>query len=221
MDPIKGYTCLREFMTDERDRLFKSIAADRTRFLSVVIEDIYQPHNASAVLRSCDCFGVQDVHIIENENEWSINEGVAMGAGKWLTVEQHNMQEHNTRPALLNLKEQGYQIVATTPHRDDHTIADLPLDRPVALVFGAEVRGVSDTVFEMADRFVRIPMHGFTESFNISVAAALCLYELGRRIRSEVKDWQLSKEEQNILLFEWARKSVRESDAILERKGIR
>lgn len=220
MDPIKGYACLQEFMTEERDALFRRIAAERTRYLSVVIEDIYQPHNASAVLRSCDCFGIQDVHIIENENEWNINEGVAMGAGKWLTVNQYNSQAHNTAPTLQELKNQGYQIAATTPHRDDYSIANLPLNRPIALVFGAEVRGVSDTVFDMADHFVRIPMHGFTESFNISVAAALCLYELGGRIRREVPQWQLSPEEQTALLFEWARKSVRESDAILERNGI-
>jgi tRNA (guanosine-2'-O-)-methyltransferase len=217
MNPQKGYSILREFMTEDRDVLFRQVAAARTRYLTVVVEDLYQPHNASAVLRSCDCFGVQDAHIIENENEWVVNEGVSMGAAKWLTVNRYNEQKNNTLDCIQHLKQQGYCIAATTPHKDDFTLSELPLDRPTALVFGAELRGISDLVMEHADRFVQIPMHGFTESFNISVAAALCLYELSTRIRTEVADWQLSEAEQEALLFEWAQKSVRDSHAILDR----
>lgn len=217
MNPQKGYSILREFMTEDRDKLFRQIVAERTRYLTVVVEDLYQPHNASAVLRSCDCFGVQDAHIIENDNDWVVNEGVSMGAAKWLNVHRHNEEKNNTLSCIRQLKEEGYCIVATTPHKDDFTLSELPLDRKTALVFGTELEGISDLVFEHADRFVQIPMHGFTESFNISVAAALCLYELSTRMREEVNGWQLSAADQEELLFEWAQKSVRDSHAILDR----
>ena len=217
MDPKQAYAHLSTFMTESRDEQFRRVAENRTRYIKVVVENLYQPHNASAVLRSCDCFGVQDIHVIENGNDWELNEGVAMGASKWLHVHQHNELEENTSACVTQLKSEGYKIVATTPHTNDYDLKSLPMDQPIAVVFGTEVDGISDIVRSEADYFLRIPMYGFTESFNISVAAALSLYELTDRMRKEVRDWQLSDPERDALLLEWARKSVRNGDHILER----
>ncbi len=215
MNLTEAYDYLKDYMTEERAALFDQVIAERTRKLTVVVEDVYQPHNASAVLRSCDCFGVQDVHIIENDNKWEVSEGVALGSSKWLSVHRHNALENNTVACLTRLKNEGYRIVATTPHRDDYVLKDLPLEGKVALVFGSEVRGISDDVRVLADDFVRIPMYGFTESFNISVAAALSLYELTDRIRRSFDDWRLSEHERQELLIEWATRSIRDGDRIL------
>lgn len=215
MNRTELYDYLKGYMTEERDALFQRVVAERTRKITVVVEDVYQPHNASAVLRSCDCFGVQDAHIIENENKWEVSEGVAMGSSKWLSVTRYNALPHNTNACLSELKERGYRIVATTPHRDDYVLKDLPLDGKIALVFGTEVSGISDEVRALADDYVRIPMYGFTESFNISVAAALSLYELTDRMRRTFNDWCLSEQERQELLIEWATRSIRDGERIL------
>ena len=212
-----AYRFLTGYMTEERAELFERIAAERTRYLTVVVEDIYQPHNASAVLRSCDCFGVQDIHVIENDNKFELSEGVTMGSDKWLNVVRHRKEAHNTAACLMELKNQGYAIVATTPHENDFVLKTLPLDRKCALVFGTEMRGISDVVRDHADHYLRIPMYGFTESFNISVAAALTLYELTDRLRRERTDWRLNEQEQERILLEWALKSIRESEKVLQR----
>lgn len=200
---------LYQFITDERKERFEEVLAYRTRHLTVVLEDIFQPHNASAVLRSCDLTGVQDVHIIENNFTYDINPDVVMGSNKWLDVRRYNELEFNTPVVLDQLKAKGYQIVATCPHRDDFTPETLPLDQPVALVFGTEKTGITDYVMDHADRFVRIPMVGFTESFNISVSAALLVYTLTRRLHeSEGIDWHLSEEEKDEIRLEWARRTL-------------
>ncbi|WP_306643748.1 TrmH family RNA methyltransferase [Sanyastnella coralliicola] len=217
MDKRKAYEFLCGYMTEERQALFQQVSSERTRHLAVVVENLYQPHNASAVMRSCDCFGIQDIHIIENENEWEPNKNVSMGSAKWLTLHQHNEQENNTKSCLEQLKSQGYRIVATTPHRDDYVLEDLPIDQPTALVFGTELTGISQDVYDLADDFVRIPMYGFTESFNISVAAALTLAELSKRLRKEVANWQLKPNELEAVLYEWACASVKDSKSLLKR----
>ncbi len=205
------------FATDERLVRFNEIIANRMRHLTVVVEDVYQAHNTSAVLRSCDCFGVQDVHIIENKNEFSVNPDIALGSSKWLNVHRYNEKDNNTLSCLRSLKEKGYQIAATTPHTDDVMLSELDLSRPTALVFGTEKEGISDLVRQEADSFVRIPMYGFTESYNISVSAALCLYECTERIRKEGLNWVLSANEKNEILLTWLMNSIKSSANILEK----
>jgi tRNA (guanosine-2'-O-)-methyltransferase len=205
------------FATDERLTRFNEILAHRMRHLTVVVEDVYQAHNTSAVLRSCDCFGVQDVHIIENKNEFSVNPDIALGSSKWLNVNRYNEQKNNTVECLRSLKKRGYKIAATTPHTDDVMLSDLDLSQPTALVFGTEKEGISDLVRQEADSFVRIPMYGFTESYNISVSAALCLYECTERIRKEGLNWELSESEKNEILLSWLKNSIKSSSNILEK----
>ena len=198
-----------QFITDERRQRFEEVLDYRTRHVTVVLEDIFQPHNASAVLRSCDLRGVQDVHIVENNYQYDVNPDVVLGSTKWLNLHHYNSGGFNTPAAFDYLHERGYKIVATCPHRDDFTPDTLPLEQPVALVFGTEKLGLSDYAVEHADMHVRIPMFGFTESYNISVSAALLLYSLTNRLHASTDiDWHLSEEERNELRLIWTRRTL-------------
>lgn len=209
---------LQQFVTDERLQKINSVLEARTRFLTVVLEDLYQPHNASAVLRSCDCFGIQDIHIIENGNEFSPNKGITIGSDQWLSLKKYNEYDgQNTRRCFQKLHQKGYRIIATTPHEQDVTVDELPLDEKTAIVFGSELTGLSDEAMAQADGFVKIPMVGFSESFNISVSAALCLYELSTRMRKSCDSWPLRDNEKVNLRLDWIRNSVREVEMIEKR----
>ncbi len=209
---------LRQFVSPNRWELFQKVINYRTRYITVVLEDIYQPHNASAVLRSCDIFGIQDVHIIENRNEYRVNPQVSMGSQKWLTLYKYNELENNTLSAIKALKSKGYRIVATTPHRDDVELKEFDLSKgPVALMFGSELPGLSEIALNNADEFLKIDMYGFTESFNISVSAAITLHYLVNKLHQSDISWQLSQEERDEILFTWLKKSVRASEQILKR----
>lgn len=209
---------LREFVTEDRWQTINEVLEQRTRQLTVVLEDIYQPHNASAVLRSCEGFGIQDVHIIENRNEFDPNKGVTIGADKWISLYSYNEQgQSNTERCYRQLRDKGYRIIATTPHEGDTTIDEVTVDQKTALVFGAELEGLSDYALDHADGYAKIPMVGFSESFNISVGAALCLYELSTRLRKTGDDWMLEEDEKLDLQLDWLKKSIRASDKLVEK----
>lgn len=208
---------LSSFISENRKKKFEEVIQWRTRHITVVLEDIYQPHNASAVLRSCDCFGIQDIHVVENKNKYTVNPDVALGSPKWLKLIKYNKAENNTLECISTLKSKGYRIVATTPHKDDYNIEDLPVDGKLALVFGTELEGISDTVREHADEYVKIPMFGFTESFNISVSAAICLHTLTMKLHTSDIDWRLSEEERYEVLLNWLRNSIHRS-SLLEKE---
>ena len=210
------FNFLYEFITPERKSLFDRVLKFRTRQLTVVLENIYQPHNASAVMRSCDLCGIQDIHIIENNNQYQVNPQVAMGSTKWLNLYRYNEEENNTLNAINSLKEQGYKIVATTPHKESFTPFNMPLEEKSALIFGTELTGLSNTVLDNADEFLRIPQYGFTESYNISVSAALILFTLTNRLHKSKINWQLSKEELLDIKLEWSRRSIKRSDLLEE-----
>lgn len=200
---------LSQFITDERKERFEEVLKWRTRHITVVLEDIFQPHNASAVLRSCDLTGIQDIHIIENNYTFDINPDVVMGSTKWLDVHRYNELEFNTPIVIDQLKAKGYQIVATCPHQNDFSPETLPLDQPIALFFGTEKTGLTDYVLERADKYVQIPMHGFTESFNISVSAALLMYSLTHRLHEMTDvDWHLTEDEKQMVRLEWSRRTL-------------
>ncbi len=203
---------LSEYLTENRRQLFEKVIQYRTRHITVVLEDIYQPHNASAVLRSADITGIQDVHIIENRNRYQVNPDVAMGSSKWLNLIKYNESEDNTLTAYKALRKAGYRIVATTPHTNDQTLDEIPLDGKMALIFGTELKGLSDTAIVHADEYLRIPMYGFTESYNISVSAALTLFALTEKLRKSSISWQLSKEEQLDTLIEWTKRTLKHAE---------
>ena len=204
-------------ITDERKALFKKLIQKRTKYLTVVLENIYQPLNASAVLRSCDCFGIQDVHVIENYNEFKPDREVAMGASNWLTVNRYDKNENNTLDCIQSLKNKGYRIVATSPHNSQTDLINFDLSKgKTALFFGTEVEGLSDVVLENADEHLHIPMYGFTESFNLSVSAAICLYEMRMKMEKENIKWHMTEDEKNQVLLDWLRYSIDRSEIVEE-----
>jgi len=182
--------------------MFERIAAERTRHLTVVLENIYQEHNASAVMRSCESLGIQELHVVESKNEYKAQRDIARGAGRW--IETYNYTDDQPeRVCLSELKARGFRIAALTPDAESHSIYDLPLDEPVALVFGTEWEGISNTAREMADYTVNIPMVGFTESFNVSVSVALTLQALRHRLENSDLDWRLNEEQQTAIKLDW------------------
>ncbi|MBI3502533.1 MAG: RNA methyltransferase [Bacteroidetes bacterium] len=196
------------FVTAKRLKRFDEVIAERTRHLTLVLEDIYQPHNAAAVLRSCDCFGIQDVHIIENQNKFEANPDVELGSLKWLTIYKYNSKPENTFDCISSLKKKRYKIIVTSPHKNDCSIEELNIENKTALFFGTEMRGATPLAFEQADAFVKIPMVGFTESLNISVSAAVTLYTLASRLKKSQIKWKVTKEEEIEIRLQWLRNSI-------------
>ncbi|MFT5581471.1 MAG: tRNA (guanosine-2'-O-)-methyltransferase [Psychromonas sp.] len=205
-----------EMISESKVEMFDKIAGDRTKFLTVVLENIFQEHNASAVMRTCDCFGIQDLHAIEKNNKYTVQTEIARGASQWVDLHTYSKAENPTKDCIQALKDKGYRIVATTPHENDHTVHDLPIDKPIALVFGTEWTGISQEVIDLADDFVKIPMYGFTESFNISVCAALALQTLRKRLEDSGTPFTLSHEEQVSLKIDWSTKIVKNGGKVKE-----
>jgi tRNA (guanosine-2'-O-)-methyltransferase len=203
---------LKEFykiITESKQQMFDAIAAERTKHLTIVLENVFQEHNASAVLRSCDCFGIQELNVIEKDNQYKVQRDIALGAGRWVDLYNFDKGDNPSLDCINKLKEKGYKIVATTPHTKDITINDLDLTQPIALVFGTERKGISQEIIDMADEFVKIPMYGFTESFNISVSVAITLNVLRNRLEKSDLNWKLSTEEQTALKIKWSKKILR------------
>ena len=198
-----------EIISESKKEMFDRIASERTKHFTVVMENIYQEHNASAVLRSCDCFGIQELHVIEKDNQYKVQRDIALGAGRWVDMFNYDKGESPTIDCITKLKNKGYKIIATTPHTNDVTINEFDLTQPFALVFGTERRGISEEIKEMADEFVKIPMYGFTESFNISVSAAISLNVVRERLEKSNLNWKLSSEEQIALKIKWSKKILK------------
>ncbi|MFA5667626.1 MAG: RNA methyltransferase [Balneolaceae bacterium] len=217
---VKLINYLKNFITDGRWETINAVLNQRTDYLTVVLEDIYQPHNASAVLRSCDGFGIQNVHVIEKQCEFDASSQVTLGADQWLDIIKYNAPDvDNTISCIEALKQKGYRIIATTPHEKESDINDLDLSQPIALIFGNELNGFSESVFKHADGFVKIPMHGFSESFNISVSAAICLYDITTRLRNPDLniDWELSTEQKDTLMLQWLISSIKAGEQLVEK----
>ncbi len=201
---------LSEFVTEHKLELFEKNINYRTKYITVVLEDIFQSHNASAVLRTSDCFGIQDVHIIENKNKYIINPQVALGSSKWLNLIKYNKKENNSLDTVRALKNQGYRIVATTPAPNigvDLENFDLKKGK-IALFFGTELEGLSAKILNNADEFLKIHLYGFTESFNISVSAAIILHYLTLKLRNSDINWKLTDEEMIDVKIEWLKSSI-------------
>lgn len=220
MDYSKELTdFFKPYVSEHKKDLIEQVLQQRTRHLTVVVENIFHSHNASAVIRSCDCFGLQDIHIIEGHNEYNINPLVVRGSAKWISIHKYPLQE-NSESAFAQLKEKGYRLVGTSPNPKYQSLADISVDKRTALVFGTEDKGISDYAISQMDDFVHIPMFGFSDSFNISVSAAICLYELTIKARVENINWHLSDNEKEELRLEWYKKVIDRSD-VLEREYLR
>lgn len=204
---------LEGFITEERSERFIEILKERTRFITVAIEDVYQMHNTSAVIRSCESFGVQDAHIIEGRFGKRLDKNIAMGAQQWVDMYRYT----SSSDAIKTLKKNGYKIIATTPHDDSSLLTNFKIDSKIALFFGTEKEGLSEEVMQQADGFLKVPMVGFTESLNISVSAAIILQYVTAQLKSSGYNWSLTPEEILEKRLDWTKKSIKSIDDILER----
>ena len=204
---------LEGFITESRKEGFLRVLSQRTKHFTVVCEDVYQLHNTSAVMRSCEVFGIQELHVVEQKYGKDIDKEIAMGAEKWVDIHRFD----NNQSCITHLKERGYQIIATTPHENDCMLEDFDISKPSALFFGTERHGLSDEVLAQADGFVKIPMVGFTESLNISVSAAIILQNVSTRLRHSDIPWQLTEAELLEKRIDWSRKSIKDIDFITQK----
>lgn len=215
MTDTKLIAYLENFVTEKRRALFKRVLNERTRHITVAIEDIFKPHNSSAVVRSCDVFGIQDVHIIENKYKFYASKKIAKGAQKWLDFFVYQQRDtNNTLACIADLRAKGYQIVAATPHNETCLLQNFDINKKSAFFFGVEKAGLSKDVINNADSFVKIPMTGFTESLNISVAAAVILQDITLRLKNSTISWQLSELEKEEKYLEWLEKSIKSVEKI-------
>jgi tRNA (guanosine-2'-O-)-methyltransferase len=204
---------LETYLTQHRKERFETVLAQRTKHFTVAVEDVYQLHNTSAVIRSCDVFGIQEVNIIEERNRKRIDREIAMGAQKWVDLNRYN----TSKACIDDLKRKGYRIIATTPHTNDSDLDHFDITNKACFFFGKESEGLSDMVLNEADEFIKIPMVGFTESLNISVSAAIILQHMTTRLRKSTIDWQLTEAERIEKRFDWIKKTIKNYDAIVER----
>jgi len=205
---------LGQFITDHKKAAIEKALSKRTRHLTVVLEDIFKPHNASAVIRTCDCFGLQDIHIIEKTDQYKVNPFVTRGASQWVDLHKYFKAGTNSVDTCFSsLRENGYKIYGTSPAPTSISIYELQPTEKVALVFGNEHEGISEEVKTKSDGLVYIPMLGFTDSFNISVAASIFLYDLVKKAeRLNLPEFHLSEAEKKLLRLKWYRAVVKNSD---------
>jgi tRNA (guanosine-2'-O-)-methyltransferase len=231
----KEIQVLEEFVSTNKQEIIARVLENRTRHSTIVLEDIFQPHNASATIRTADCLGLQDVHILENRNEFRPHKQPMQGAGKWMDIKRYNKDiqkdadhfdpsqfpVHNTKLALTELKDKGYQLIATSPGSQSISLDEINIEKPTAFLFGTESVGLTPTALEMSDETLRLPMVGFTESYNISVSVAITLSHTMHRLWSSDIDWHLSEEEQDELKLEWYKRAINEERAekILKRRA--
>lgn len=208
------YDTLAPFVSDNKRALFDRIAALRTRHVTVVLEDVYQSQNASAVVRTSDLVGVQDIHVIENRNKYQLNPSVTLGSSKWVDIHRYREHADNSLACVQALRAKGYRVIATSPRGESNTPGTIDLERPVAFCFGTELTGLSEGLMDLADEHMRIPMHGFTESYNISASAAITLFTVMERLRASDVPWRLSDAELIALKVCWARKVVHSAQHI-------
>ena len=206
-------TYLEGFITENRKEGFLRVLKNRTKHFTIAMEDVFQLHNTSAVMRSCEVFGIQELNVIEQKFGKSIDKEIAMGAEKWVDINRFS----SIQDCITNLKGKGYQIIATTPHNDSCLLHEFDITKPSALFFGTERDGLSEEVMQQADGFLKIPMVGYTESLNISVSAAIIIQDVTNRLRQSDINWQLSEEEILEKRLDWTRKSIKDIEFI-ERK---
>lgn len=194
-------------------KLFEKKINERTKNISIVLEDIYQARNISAVMRSADFFGIQDIHIIENRNKFISDKKVDLGSEKWLNILRYEKKENNTKECLSKLKEDGYQIIATSPHKTKSNLENINIKNKVAILFGTELHGLSKEAIKLSDKTIKIKTYGFTESLNISASAAICMYHL-RNIINKRKSCKISESERKDIMIKWLRNSIKSSKEI-------
>ena len=204
---------LKQFLTDERLSKIEHFSQESSDFVLPVMEDVYQFRNAAAIVRSVEACGFHHVVALEEENVFNPNLKVTKGAETWVKDEKMP----NNLDSLKEIKNRGYKILAVSPEKDATMLPDYDVKEPIALVFGTELEGVSDEILDFADETLAIPMYGFTKSFNVSVAAAICMYELKQKLMKSGIDYKLSEEKLLEMKIRWTVNSIRSGEELLER----
>jgi tRNA (guanosine-2'-O-)-methyltransferase len=204
------------FLSDEKIVRFNEVVNNRTRHFTMVLEDIYQGQNTNAVIRSCEVFGIQDIHIIENRYKFEVVEDISMGSSKWVDLYQYNQKENNTIDCITQLRSKGYRIIGTTPHKNDIGLHEVDITQKTAFILGSERDGMSEEAMKHCDGFMKIPMAGFTESLNLSNCSAIILQNLTDRVRRSNVHWQLSEEEKTAILINWCFEVTGRKNLLLE-----
>jgi tRNA (guanosine-2'-O-)-methyltransferase len=206
---------LEGFITENRKEGFLRVLQNRTKHFTIAMEDIFQLHNTSAVMRSCEVFGIQELNVIEQKFGKRIDTEIAMGAQKWVDVFRYN----SVQSCMDEMRAKGYQIIATTPHDESCLLHEFDISKPAALFFGTERDGLSQEVLDQADGFLKIPMVGYTESLNISVSAAIIIQDITTRLRQSAINWHLTEDEILEKRLDWTRKTIKDIEFI-ERKYL-
>jgi len=208
---------LSQYVTRNKIDKINEMLKYRTNYVTLILEDIYKPHNAGATIRTCECLGVQNIHIIENTSLFTVSQDVTQGSYKWVTLHRYNEKNrNNTETCIRTLKSEGYRIIATTPNTniDNQTLEEISLDTKLAFMFGNEEEGLSDYSLKAADAYLKLPMHGFTQSYNISVSVAITLSYIIDKLHKSNVPWRLTATEKSKLILAWYKKSIRRSDLI-------
>jgi tRNA (guanosine-2'-O-)-methyltransferase len=180
----------------------------------VVLEAVHRRHNASAILRSCECFGVHEVHLVTHN--FRPSKGAARGSERWLDVRHWE----STESAIVALRERGFRIFVADLMDEAHTPDTVPVDAPVAILMGAELTGVSDQARALADGAICVPMQGLTESLNVSVAAACILQRVTERRRLLTGGGDLSPERQATFIEEWETRELTARQGMIGRSRL-
>ena len=204
------------FLTDDRRIRLNSVLDNRTTHFCIAMEDLFYERNSGAIIRTADGYGIQNINVIEPSGSFKskVTNIISKGAEKWVTQKQFGDLQTGAKDCINQLRKEGYQIVATTPHASGHTIHDFDITKKSAFFLGAEKTGISEVVMEEADDYIAMPIFGFTESFNVSVANGILLHELINRLRKSDVDWHLNQEERNDLMLDWTLKSIVSSHLI-------
>ena len=213
----RALAILSDYVSGHKKERMEAVLNLRTEHITVVLEDIYQPHNAAAVIRTCEAFGIQDLHVIEKEKLFSPAKDIAVGSQKWITL-HHHRGSRATEHCLTSLRGKGYSLAALTLDESATPLQQLPLDQPLALCIGSEKPGLTETTQFQCDQKVIIPMFGFAQSFNLSVAVGIALQLLVPQLHRSTIDWRISANRRDSLRLEWYKKSIRNADLILERE---
>lgn len=209
---------LKEFVLPERISTFQNVLAQRTRYISLLIENVFQSHNASAIIRTAEAMGIQDLYVYERKNNFNPNDEISMGAHKWLNIKKYNETEQSVSEVISELKNKGYRIVATALHDNAYDIEHIDLNKgKIVFLFGTEKEGLTAEIKSQAEEFVKIPMFGFTESFNVSVSVGIVLYSVIRKLQKNNINYKLTEEERETIMVEWLVKSIPMGEKVLER----
>lgn len=202
---------LKQFLTEKRLYKIQYFSERSSDFVLPIIGDVYQFRNAAAIVRSVEACGFHKVVALEEENIFEPNLRVTKGADTWVEVEKMSHQISS----LQKIRERGYKILAVSPERNAKLLPDYNIKEPTALVFGTEKEGVSEEFLDFADETLAIPMYGFTESFNVSVAAAICMYDFKQKLIKSDLDYFLKDEKLLQTRIRWAVNSIRSGEEIL------